>query len=259
VRASAAPPVPTPPLEAAPDPWVRLLLAEPELGAGIAAEERETAERIVIARTLTLPGGRWDGEARGAVAAFAAVVLDGLLCRECSLAGRRSVNLLGAGDVLPLGTGRAEDQVGDLGWRAATETRIAVLDRRFIAAIARWPWLAADIVRRAAGWADRAAGLQAISHLPSVEDRIVALLWHLADRWGRVVPDGVVVPLTLSHAALGELVGARRPTVSLALTALRSRGIVRPLDGGWLVDAGARRLLDRRGPASAIGRASSCP
>jgi CRP/FNR family transcriptional regulator, cyclic AMP receptor protein len=65
---------------------------------------------------------------------------------------------------------------------------------------------------------------------------LLTLFWHLAERWGRVTPDGVLLPLTLSHRMLGQLVGARRPTVSTALGALTRAGEVsRALDGTWLL------------------------
>jgi hypothetical protein len=69
-----------------------------------------------------------------------------------------------------------------------------------------------------------------------VDRRLLALFWHLAERWGRVVSDGVLVPLTLSHRLLGQLVGARRPTVSTALADLaREDQIQRRPDGTWLL------------------------
>jgi Crp-like helix-turn-helix domain len=51
----------------------------------------------------------------------------------------------------------------------------------------------------------------------------MALFWHLAERWGRVSGNGVLVPLALTHRILGQLVGARRPTVSTALRELANR------------------------------------
>jgi CRP/FNR family transcriptional regulator, cyclic AMP receptor protein len=63
-----------------------------------------------------------------------------------------------------------------------------------------------------------------------------ALFWHLAERWGRVSGDGVIVPLALTHRILGQLVGARRPTVSTALSELAEREeLVRRPDGSWLL------------------------
>ena len=48
--------------------------------------------------------------------------------------------------------------------------------------------------------------------------------------------DGVAIPLTLSHRMLGQLVGARRPTVSTAIGELAERGeLVRRADGTWLL------------------------
>jgi CRP/FNR family transcriptional regulator, cyclic AMP receptor protein len=241
--ASLPSPFPPSPVEA-PKPWVRLLVTEPDLGASIAEDDLATARRIVIAPTETVAPGIWEGTT-AVDDAFAAVVLDGLLTRECRLAGRCSTHIVGAGDVIPLGEAPAAGAVGQLSWRATMPTRIAVLDRRFVAAVARWPWLVADIVRRTASWAERAAVLQGIAQLPRVEDRLLALLWHLADHWGRVGSDGVVLPLKLSHEALGTLVGARRPTVSLALAELRGRDVVRAGHGGFVLHPDGRALLER--------------
>jgi hypothetical protein len=63
-------------------------------------------------------------------------------------------------------------------------------------------------------------------------------MWHLAERWGRIASTGVVVPIEVTHGALGRLVGARRPTVSLALAELAREGsMVRRHDGSWLLRA----------------------
>jgi hypothetical protein len=55
-----------------------------------------------------------------------------------------------------------------------------------------------------------------------------------------VTPEGVVVPVALTHEMLGRLSGARRPTVSLALTELSATGAVQRLpEGGWLLSPDA--------------------
>ncbi len=56
--------------------------------------------------------------------------------------------------------------------------------------------------------------------------RIALLLWHLAERWGIVELDGILVPLPLTHRLIGQLVGAERPSVSHALGRLTSAGLV---------------------------------
>jgi hypothetical protein len=69
-----------------------------------------------------------------------------------------------------------------------------------------------------------------------VDDRLLALLWCLAERWGRVVPGGVAVNLRLPHRTLAGMVGARRPSVTTALGQLIARGpIERRPDGGWIL------------------------
>ena len=45
-----------------------------------------------------------------------------------------------------------------------------------------------------------------------------------------------MIPLALTHRILGQLVGARRPTVSTALAELAERGeLSRRADGAWLL------------------------
>jgi hypothetical protein len=64
----------------------------------------------------------------------------------------------------------------------------------------------------------------------------VAVSWRrLADRWGRVRPDGVAVELRLSHSVLADLVAAQRPSVTASLGTLAEQGHLRPLPGGWLL------------------------
>jgi CRP-like cAMP-binding protein len=68
------------------------------------------------------------------------------------------------------------------------------------------------------------------------------LLWHLADRWGYERSGGTALPLRLTHDVLADLVAARRPTVSRALSQLAKAELVRPDGHGWL-------LLGERPPA----------
>ena len=82
--------------------------------------------------------------------------------------------------------------------------------------------------------------MQAIAHVTRVDDRLLALLWCLAERWGRVVPDGVLISLRLSHRTLAGMVGARLPSVTTALGQLMARGdLERRPDGEWLLRGAA--------------------
>jgi CRP-like cAMP-binding protein len=75
----------------------------------------------------------------------------------------------------------------------------------------------------------------AIVHQPRVDVRLHMLFWELADRWGRVHADGVHVHARLTHAMLGELVAARRPSVTKALKDLAERSVVRWTGKHWLL------------------------
>jgi hypothetical protein len=56
---------------------------------------------------------------------------------------------------------------------------------------------------RAVRQSDHLAVHQVISQLPRADERILGLLWHLGDRWGREEPAGMVVPLAMGHEAIG--------------------------------------------------------
>ena len=112
---------------------------------------------------------------------------------------------------------------------------MAVLDERFIRQLAQFPQLAGRLVSRAVQRSRQLAVNMAIVHQARVDVRLHMLLWHLAGRWGRVRSDGVFVPLRLTHAVLSDLVAARRPTVTSALSDLGRRGLVRAVQEGWLL------------------------
>jgi CRP-like cAMP-binding protein len=165
-------------------------------------------------------------------------VIDGLLVREATVGDHPCAELLGPGDVL-----RAWDDADadvllqrSIQWSALTTARVAIVDHALAVRAAQWPEIFACLVERAARRADRLVVMQAIGHLTRVDDRLLALLWCLAERWGRVVPGGVAVGLRLPHRTLAGMVGARRPSVTTALGQLISRGeIERRTDGGWIL------------------------
>jgi CRP/FNR family cyclic AMP-dependent transcriptional regulator len=221
-----------------------LLALDPELGCLLTPERRAAATRELRVRVSALATGEWDaGRLEEADPAhFGLLVVDGVLAREVVLGGTVSTELLGPGDIIRPWRVDGEPLLLSLcvRWNALAPVRVALLDRRVGAQLGAYPEIGAVIVDRLSGRAQRLAVTQAISQLNRVEDRLVALFWHLAERWGRVASDGVALPLALSHRLLGELVGARRPTVSTALSELaRSGTIVRRDDGTWLLTAEA--------------------
>jgi CRP/FNR family transcriptional regulator, cyclic AMP receptor protein len=210
-----------------------------------------------------VPAGPWDVARMAGTSAdhVGLLVLDGVLSRELIVADHVSAELLGPGDVLrPWQTGnRASLLPVDAVWSALSPLTVAVLDRRFALEVARYPEIMAALLDRLGERSIRLATTQAISQLTRVDRRLRALFWHLAERWGRVSGQGVIVPLPLTHRILGQLVGARRPTVSTALADLAERQeLERRADGSWLLrgdppDAQtlARRPQPQREPAPA--------
>ena len=57
---------------------------------------------------------------------------------------------------------------------------------------------------------------------------------------GKVTPAGIRLQLSLTHEMLGRLIGARRPTVTLALKELAEQNSVIRQDSGWLITGRGR-------------------
>ena len=228
-------------ISTAPHPdTIALLDFEPALGRLLNPERAQRARSELVARVTTLPAGPWaDRRACGvATEHVGLLVVDGVLARETVLADIVSTHLLGPGDVARPWTSPAQDELVPAAsrWTAVTDTRVALLDRRLAMALGRYPEVNAMLIDRLAEQMGRMAVAQAIGRLTGVDRRLLALFWHLAERWGRVTPDGIVVPLVLPHNVLADLVGARRPTVSTALRRLMTSGrVVRRADRTWLL------------------------
>jgi CRP/FNR family transcriptional regulator, cyclic AMP receptor protein len=214
-----------------------LLNLDPELGRLLEPERFAQARAELAVRVIAL-GRHWDPTPleRANDAHAGLLVLRGVVGRELESAGAvAGTELLGPGDLL---RASPEDDVLDLSvrWRVLAPVTAAVLDRRAAQQLCRWPEIVCALLGRVSERAHRLAVTQAIAQLTGVERRLETLLWHLAGRFGRVTADGVVLPLTLSHRMLGEIIGARRPTVSSALGVLAREGRVqRRADGGWLL------------------------
>jgi CRP/FNR family transcriptional regulator, cyclic AMP receptor protein len=209
-------------------PTVALLRVDPGLRRAIPPDEVAFAERVVIAPRRDLEPGQWspatstDDSARP----LGALLLSGVVTHEVTLAGRCNAELFGPGDVFRPWSAGESVLPCTTRW-TTTGAAIAVIDERFLTAARRWPGLTAAIHERLADQADRAALRTAIVALPRVGQRVLAVFWQLAERWGVVRPDGVVIGLALTHAVIGQLVGAQRPTVSLALQELADDGLLR--------------------------------
>jgi len=232
----------------------RVLARDPGLAEAIAPERRARATEDCIARELALAPGRWrTGPAIGGPGAIGLLVLEGLLIRRVGIGGRHGAELLGEGDLLRPWEGDGEPRTLPMttGWRVLEPVRVAVLDEAFMGHLATYPELGGRLVGRAVSRSRSLAVNMAIVHQARVDARLHMLFWHLAGRWGRVGNEGVMLPMRLTHAVLSEMVAARRPTVTSALTLLAKRELVLPADGGWLLHGEPPGELD--GELAAVG------
>jgi CRP/FNR family cyclic AMP-dependent transcriptional regulator len=226
-----------------------VLREDPDLGASIPSAELNDATRRCVATELTLPKGYWDpgDDALAARDGFGLLMLDGLLVRRVGTHGRFGAELLGAGDLLRPWENGGEDLTPPFQvlFTVAEEARIAVLDGDFAARAARYPSIAANLAGRAMMRSRTLAIGMAIAHYPQIRRRLLLLLWHIADRWGRVTPEGVRIPLHLPHELLADLVAARRPAVTTALGQLADEGLVVRDRRGLLLTGDVLAALDR--------------
>jgi CRP/FNR family transcriptional regulator, cyclic AMP receptor protein len=215
--------------------WV--LREDPELADAIEPSRRAQAEDALVAREIRVPAGAWVGRPMSFDDGIGLLVLDGVMLHRVGIDGRFGAELVGEGDVL-----RAVSQDVDsptlpltVEWIILEPARAAVLDERFVRQLARFPQIAGKLFARSVLRSRQLAVNMAIVHQARVDVRLHLLFWQLADRWGRVRSDGVVVPLRLTHTVLSDLVAARRPTVTSALSDLSRRGLVRAVSEGWLL------------------------
>lgn len=218
-----------------------LLALDPDLADGLDPAERAAAGRILVP-VATAAVGSWRPPTRIAAAAGALgfLVVEGLLTRGAMIAETRCTELLGRGDILrPWSMDAAEVSSVPIEaeWNVVDQpARLAVLDANVTRQLGHWPTITCEILDRAITRARWLTLQLAVCHTKHVETRLLMILWHFADRWGRVRGDGVVIDLQLSHRTLGEIVGARRQTVTTALGRLRETAKLRPLDDGrWLL------------------------
>lgn len=221
------------------DEAVDVVEALPELHDALPLERRVAARRSLRARILQLRRGRWDAcsDAEYIRDGAGFLVLEGALIRCVTAAHRTSGELLGPGDVLrPCHDQFADDPHFSTYYRAISDVRLACLDGRVTRAAALVPELIPALVTSMARRSGGLARQLVIVQSQSVETRILVTLNYLAERWGVMTRDGVVLPEFLSHGTLALLLGARRPSVTSAMVRLSARGEVeRREDGRWLL------------------------
>ena len=210
-------------------PSVSLIDADPDFAGVIPAADRALAEGVRLP-LVELPAQSWNGPENPTAAGL--LVLGGFVIRTLHRYGRESAELYGPGDLIS----SELPKDGTATWKGVHETSLVALDEHFEIAGRRWPALWRVTLERSCQRSERLAAHLAALQLSRVDERVEAVLWQLADRFGKVTTDGVVLPIRLTHQLLGFLTAAKRPTVSVALGELTSAGrVLRLADGGWLL------------------------
>ena len=151
--------------------------------------------------------------------------------------GRRAA-AVGAGRLEPM----LRRRCAGARWRRAA---MALLDPRVASALRNSPEVTAVIVDRLNDRSHRLATTQAISQVNRVDRRLLALFWHLAERWGRVTAKACDRPHALAPDARpagrgaaadrvgrrsGELARARRARAAARRHVAAQRRAVDPPD-----------------------------
>jgi CRP-like cAMP-binding protein len=226
---------------------VRVLDIDPDLAGPLEGRQLEAARASSQAVVLDVLGPGWDPDPIRATATagwLGLYVIRGVLIRMVSVGGRTACELFGPGDVFRPwdADGEYEPLAISLGWRIARPVQLAVMDTRFAQNIARWPTIISSLMQRIATRARSLALAQAIAQIPRADTRLLVTFWLLAERWGRVGPDGITIALPLTHETLAMIICVQRPTVTLALGRLSHEGLLsRPKRDCWLL---TRKAVD---------------
>jgi CRP-like cAMP-binding protein len=212
-----------------------LLDLEPALATALPEEQRELARAGLLAPTQRLPAGDWRPKLTAPPGHLGLLLVEGVIARELDVGGGRGIELLLPGDLLRPAQ-EDSSSFSSARWRVLRAAELAELDAPLAARLGRFPLLVEALLARVMQRSRSLAAYAAIASVRGLDERLLTLFWHLAERHGSFTADGVVLPLPLTHQTLAELVGARRPSVSVALGRLGRAGRVVRVEAGWLLE-----------------------
>ena len=222
-----------------------LLALDPKLGAGLSRSQRADAKRELMARITVLRAGE-PGAELFRTGLFGALVIDGALTRLVCTDRGRSLEVIVEGDLM-------RPWQEDSGWvvastiEALVDTRVAVIERFAGDSLCKFPPVIEALLERAFRRIRSMATQAAFDSRAGMDQRVLASMWHLADRCGEQGAGGAVIPLPLTHQMIADLLGAQRTSVSAAISRLSTEGMMSRTDGrGWMLHPESDRLLPSR-------------
>lgn len=238
---------------------VNLLREDPGLAQHLEPTPGELANRPAAARVISLPKGEFYPHEviPGEPGILGTLILDGLVLRGVSVTDRPTVEVLGTRDLIRPFERELDPYAevsAEVRWWALRPARLAVLDASFIRSMSDHPEMIAELIGRLWRRSGASSLRLAIVQQPCLSTRLHQLLWQLADRFGQVQGDGVLLPVPLCHALLSWLAGARRPAVSRAVNELqRTKAIAHRKDGTWwLARRPQKRIAEPPRPAQRV-------
>lgn len=214
----------------APRPALRSLGSiDRDFAERVPREDRDLAGRLLRLRMQHVPRGVWQVDPGTEEDACALLVVAGTLLRDSCVDGHWSCEVVGPEDVIQPWEGFSANELvsGTCRWQILEPATLAVVDRRFAIAAARWPGLLTELTARAVRRTRLLSALLCASRIRRLDDRLLLVMRLLSERWGYVRPDGVHIRLTVSHETLARLACAHRPSVSTSLARLERRGELR--------------------------------
>jgi CRP-like cAMP-binding protein len=231
-----------------------VLLEDRDLWELVPERRRDAAVRSSVASAAFIRPGTWNAktDAHWTAGGFGMLVLHGLLVRRVAFGDRVGGELLGTGDLLRPSEHDGEEATlpFDADWTVLSDLRLALLDRRWSERMAAYPDVSIALAARALRRARRLANMLTIALHPKLDERLQLLMWEIADRYGRVHRDGVHIEAPLTHELISQLAGARRPSVSSALSRLHHEGLVEREGHGWILHGDPPDTPDRLAPTS---------
>ena len=218
---------------------IAVLRADRDLAARLVGARRERAESLSVARCLRRDTGAWEAtqDAEQARDGLGLLIVDGTLVRRVGMAGRYGAELLSVGDVLQPARHDGEEATlpFEATWHVLAPLRMAVLDPAWMTRMSPYPEVMVELGGRLMARSRRLASSLAIAHHHRLEVRLQLFFLQIADRYGRVGPGGVRLELELTHELIAHLVGAHRPSVSVALGRLEEAGRLRREGRDWVL------------------------
>lgn len=218
---------------------VNVLREDRELARQLDPATVETATQHALARVASVEKGRFSPQETlpATPGGLGLLVLDGLLLRAVAVDARPTVEVFGPGDLVRPGESGLDPYAmvpADVGWWGLRPAKLAVLDARFTRRMSAYPGVFVELAGRLWSASVASSVRLSIAQQPRLSTRLHFMLWHLADRFGRVQGDGVVLALPLCHSLLSWTVGAQRAAVCRALKELeRAELVVRRPDRTW--------------------------